>query len=404
MSELATGPGGAAFIVQKAQQRGVAAVELTTIDLAARPVAVTVPLGGLEAALEDGLAVPPTLLDLRDGDEVVLVPDARTFALVPELSRPAGVPPLARVVADIQTSSGAPSPWCARSVLKRQLGRANQLGYTFYMGASVEHRWLDAPGEARPIRPGEGASLARASAAALEASGVAVRAFQPVRAGEASHWGFELDWVDPLTLADALVTHRRVVREVARAHGRDVTFMPVPWVEGKRRSRLDLFVSLVEGGAPSYTDALDADGLSPSAHALAAWLASEVSALELVFKGTVNSYTLPELPRVVAGVRGRGEGGAAVHVRGPDSAANPYLTLALVLGVGLLATQGPPPATRSTGAATLRDAARAAEASTAVGDVLGHELRERLVSRAHDESRAWREQVTPWEVARYLDR
>ncbi|MCC6625292.1 MAG: hypothetical protein IT385_28850 [Deltaproteobacteria bacterium] len=398
MSEQPPAPAGAAFIVQKAQQRGIAAVELATLDLSARPVAVTVPIGGLEAALEDGLAVPHALLDLRAGDEVVLAPDARTFNVATDIAG------LARVIADLQTPTGAPSPWCARTVLKRQLGRANGLGYTYYIGATVEHRWLDAPGEPRPLRPGAGAALARAAAVALEASGVAVRALHPVRGGDPSHWAFDLDWVDPLTLADSLVAHRRIVREVARAHGHDVTFMPLPWVDGRRRSRLDLYVSLVEGGAPSYTDALDPAGLTPAARALAEWLASEVPALELVFQSTVNSYTLPELPRVVAGVTGRGEGGAAVHVRGPDSAANPYLTLALVIGVGLLAAQAPPPAHRPTPAATLRDAARAAERATAVRDVLGAELLERLVSRAHDESRAWREQVTPWEVARYLDR
>jgi len=398
MDSTALPPRGAAWIVQKAQQRGVPAVELWSVDLVGRPVAVTVPLAGLEAALEDGLTTSGALVRRKDSEDVVLVADPQTFVVLP----PAGArPAIGRLVADLQALSGAPSPWCSRTVLKRQIGRANGLGYTFYIGATIELHWLAAPGDARPAPAGAAERLALSAAAALEEVGVAVRAIQPGRGADGSHWAFDLDWVDPLTLADSLVTFRRVVRDVARAGGHEVTFMPHPWNEAAR-SRLDLYVSLVEGGTSSYADALEPGGLSPAARVFSAWLASEVPALELVFKGTVNSYAVPDVPRVVTSALGRGEGGAAVQVRGPDSAANPYLTLALVLGVGLAAAQGGPPTQRASGASTLREAARAAEASAAVRDILGAELLELLVSNAHNESHMWRREVTPWEVGRYL--
>lgn len=392
-------PNGSGYIVQKAQSRGVTCVELWTVDLAGRPTAVTVPVAGLEAVLEDGLSIPAAVLG-EDGPELVLTPDPHTFA-VPPIVRGQAV---ARLLCDVHDVTGLPSPLCARSALKRQLGRANALGYTFYMGATIDHRCLAAIGEARPADAAIGASIARAEADVLEAVGVAVRAFHGERGADrgdrGSHWAFDLDWVDPLTLADAVVTHRRVLRDVARAVGRDVTFMPHPW-PGAARSRLDLFVSLVEGGTPSFPDALDPGGLSPAARSFGAWLEAEVQALELVMKGTVNSWTEPHPPRVMASASGRGEGGATVQVRGADSAANPYLLIALVLGAGLESSRGSAPA-HGGPAATLVEAARAAEVSSLAREVLGPELLRALIARARSESATWRRQVTPWEVERYL--
>ncbi|MFO0746477.1 MAG: hypothetical protein U1F43_12490 [Myxococcota bacterium] len=305
------GPSGSSYIVQKAQQRGVASVELWVADLAGRPIAVSIPVAGLEGVLEDGLTVPAELIG-DGGGELVLMPDAHTFAVPPIARAPGAVPAgpgaatVARLICDVHDVSGAPAALCARSALKRQLGRANALGYTFYMGATVDHRWLAAVGEARPADAATGASLARVAAGVLEAVGASVRAFHGERGRDGSHWAFDLDWVDPLTLGDALLTHRRVLRDVARAAGRDVTFMPHPW-PGAARNRLDLYVSLVEGGTPSFPDALDPGGLSPAARAFGAWLEAEVPALELVMKSTVNSWTEPHAPKVLASASGRGE-------------------------------------------------------------------------------------------------
>ena len=381
---------GAGYIQQKAQQRGVTCVELWVTDLGGRARAVSVPLVALEAVLEDGLTVSASVVGGAPDDELVLVPDAHTFAVVGTVGR---------LLCDVQEVSGAPSPLCVRTVLKRQLGRANGLGYTFYVGATVEHRWLIGR-EPLPVDGGSASMLGRAATDVLESVQVPVRAFHPAR-GDASHQAFDLDWVDPLTLADALVTHRRVLREVATTHGRGVTFMPHPWTDAAR-NRLDLYVSLVEGGTASFSDALDPRGLSPAARTFGAWLEAEVPALELVMKATVNSWTEADTPRVMASASGRGEGGASVLVRGADACANPYLVLALVLGAGLASGRGAPPSVASP-AATLVEAARAAAASSLTRDVLGVELLRVLVQRATDESRAWRRQVTAWELVKYLD-
>jgi glutamine synthetase len=386
------------FIVQKAHERGVASVELWGTAPSGRLHTVTLPRDALEVVLEEGYSTSAESFEAGGlGRELILAPDPASFQLLP---RGGEAEATGRLICDFRAPDGSPSPLCSRSVLKSALGRAAQRGSNFYVGATLEHRWLEAShdGPPRPLRDGKKArALADATARGLDALGIAWRSHS---ARSASHQAFELEWMDPLMLADALVTHRWLIREVARAAGLDATLMPVPWTDATR-SRLDLYVSLVEDHAPAFLDPLGPDGLSPGARTFVTALEAELGGLALIVRGTVNSFSAADAPWLGVGPAARGEGGPTVHFGGLDACSNPYLVLALVVAFGL--DRDAPGRLESRPSDTLVEAARRAVLSPRIREVLGAPMLEVLAARALGDSGAWRKQVTAWEIEHYRD-
>lgn len=386
---MVEGGGSGRFVLQKAHERGVRTVELWAVDPLGRAQSVTVPVDALDQALEDGFVVAPEALGeafegaavqagQRPLDEVHLAPDAATFSLLPRVSSSLGEGRgVARIICEILRADGSPSALCSRTALKRTLGRATRLGSLFYVGATLQHHWLAAPDDDHPLDDQRRIRvLGEETAHALEALGIAWRAHF---LGADGRFCLELDWVDPLSLADAIVTHRRVVHDVALSHGAAATFAPFPW--SAPRSRLDLYVSLSRDGTSAFDDALEKDGLAPAGRAFVTALEAEIGGLELVMRSTLHSYVMPEPPLVRRGPSARGDGGATILIRGADACANPYSLLAAVLGLGGEAMEGASaPASRLPPAQTLLEAAHRAGQSSKLKELLGLELIESLGS------------------------
>ncbi len=402
------------YVKTKAQQSGVAFVQLWVVDILGRLRGVTITTAQLDAALDDGVVVSAEILGLTGAarrSELLLSPDPSTWALLPRHDGDSA----ARMLCDVLRPDGAPCPWDARGALKRALGRATALGYTFYVGAAIQHHYLTTcdGGPPRPLGEGPGygfgpspqvQALAQTTVRQLEQLSAAVNAF--AQASGPSQLTFELAYADALTLADAVTTHRRVVSQVARAAGKGATFMPFPFAAAAA-NRLDLTLSLLDDGEPAFYDPRDPDGRSPVAHQFADGLEVAAPELSLLARPTVNSYTrpLPEGARVgrapVAACRGDE---APLSFVGADASANPYLLLAAVLEAGLGGVRGDAPAAPAAGhPVTLVQAARMAESSSVLHDALGAPLLRAVVEAARADGVAYRTQVTPWELRRYLD-
>ena len=78
---------------------------------------------------------------------MIAMPDPSTFAILPWRPRERGV---ARMFCDIQQPDGTPFEGDPRFVLKRQLKRAADLGFTFYVGPS----WSTSTSSRRTRRKG----------------------------------------------------------------------------------------------------------------------------------------------------------------------------------------------------------------------------------------------------------
>ena len=166
----------------------------------------------------------------------------------------------------------------------------------------------------------------------------------------------------PLTkMADSLMTYKYVVRNVARKHGKTVTFMPKP-LFGDNGSGMHTHQSLWKGGAPLFAGHGYA-GLSDLALHYIGGILHHAAALCAFVAPTTNSYKrlVPgyEAPVNLAySSRNRSAGvripmyspspkAKRVEVRFPDNTCNGYLAFAAMLMAGLDGIQnkldpGPP--------------------------------------------------------------
>ncbi len=158
-------------------------------------------------------------------------------------------------------------------------------------------------------------------------------------------------YTDALTMADNIMSFRLAVKEVALEHGIYATFMPKP-LESHDGSGMHLHMSLFEGENNAFADESAPHGLSRTGEAFIAGLLRHAREVTAVTNQWVNSYK-----RLVAGFDapiwvswGHNNQSALVRVptfkknkpesvrveyRAPDSAANPYLALAVLLAAGL---------------------------------------------------------------------
>ncbi len=397
-----------AFVVQRAHEQEVDAIELWAVDPEGRIQVVDVPMEALDEILEAGFLLSSDSLSAETrGLELILRPDPHTFQVLASRREGAGDATVARLLCDLQRPDGSPSPLCARSRLKEALARTAH-GPKLYVGATIEHRWLETPSSPAPLGdPKLMRNLARATVTHLERLGIPWRSHYPgratTRAMDTARWSFEFEWVDPLMLADSLVTHRRIVREVALEAGHGATFMPHPWT-GSSRTVLELFISCMDAGVPVFGDPLSLEGLSVVGRRVSVALESALAEMALVTRPNVNSYTSPDIPKVGATPAGRSEAGPSIALSGLDAAANPYLTLTTVIGLTHAAVASPHKveARVSSFPETLVEAIRRGLESPFMKGALGIDMLDALAALGRSDASRWREQVTSWELSRYL--
>ena len=155
----------------------------------------------------------------------------------------------------------------------------------------------------------------------------------------------------PLTrMGDQVMTYKYVVKNVARAAGKTVTFMPKP-LFGDNGSGMHTHQSLWKEGTPLMADKSGYAGLSQLARAYVGGLLEHAPALLAFCAPTTNSYRrlVPGYEAPVNLVYSQRNRSACIRIpmysdspkakriefRCPDAAANPYLAFAAMLMAGL---------------------------------------------------------------------
>ena len=104
----------------------------------------------LETALEEGMTFDGSAIQgysrVQESD-MLAVPDPNTFEIVPWRGEDA---PVARMFCDIRNLSDEPFDGDPRQVLKRNLERAREMGFTFYTAPEMEFFYF-APGDSGPV-------------------------------------------------------------------------------------------------------------------------------------------------------------------------------------------------------------------------------------------------------------
>ncbi len=163
---------------------------------------------------------------------MLAMPDPNTFEIVPWRGDDA---PVARMFCDIHHLDGEPFEGDPRHVLKRNLERAREKGFTFYAGPEMEFFYFKSPRTPEPLDEAAYfdltqmdmvSELRKQTILTLEAMGIPVE-YSFHELGPSQH-EIDLRYTDALTMADNVMTFRLVVKEVAQDLGVYATFMPKP--------------------------------------------------------------------------------------------------------------------------------------------------------------------------------
>jgi len=441
------------FVLRTLEERDIRFVRLWFTDVLGTLKSVSVAPAELEAAFEEGIGFDGSAIEgfarVYESD-MVAMPDPTTFQVFPFEGGMSGES--ARMFCDITLPDGSPSWADPRHVLRRALSRAAEKGFTFYTHPEIEFFLLEGqtPDGSPPVPVDTGGyfdhtthavarDFRRQAVLALERIGISVEfSHHEVAPGQQE---IDLRYADALTTADNIMTFRHVVKEVALSHGVYATFMPKPFTD-QPGSGMHTHVSLFEGERNAFHDPSDPSKLSKVARAFIAGMLIHAREFTAITNQWVNSYkrlfpqALPnrvtEAPAYVswghlnrsALVRVPAYGkpnSARVEVRSLDSACNPYLAFAVMLGAGLKGIEQGyelPPGSeddvwslsdserRAMGYETLpenlSEALDVMAGSELVAEVLGEHVFDFFLKNKRTEWEEYRRVVNPYELQRYL--
>ncbi len=351
----------AAEILKTVEAEQVRFMRLQFTDLMGALKNVEVPRSQFDKALDGQILFDGSSIEgfvrIEESD-MLLVPDLETFTVNPWTS-PDGSR-VARLICDVHRPDGAPFEGCPRLCLKRQMEKAEALGYTAVFGPEPEFFLFqrDAQGvpliethdvggyfDLTPVDLGE--ECRRDIVVVLEAMGFEVEAAHH----EVAPGQHEIDfkYSDAIHCADYVATFKFVVKKVALDHGLHASFMPKP-IAGVNGSGMHCHQSLLtRGGDNAFYDPDAEWQLSSTALSYIGGILRHAKALVALTNPLVNSYKrlVPgfEAPTNIAWseknrsplVRVPAKRGMSTRceVRMPDPACNPYLAIAAMIAAGL---------------------------------------------------------------------
>lgn len=432
------------YVLRTVEERGVRFIRLWFTDVLGFLKSFAITSHDLETAFEEGMGFDGSAIEgfsRAQESDMLAKPDPNTFALLPWRS---DTEPVARMFCDVLLPDGSPFEGDPRWVLRRNLQRASDAGFTFFVAPELEYFYFTDSREPTPLDNGgyfdltpidTSSDLRRGTILALEAMGIPVE-YSHHEVAPSQH-EIDLRYADALTMADSIMTFRLTVKEVAMERGVYATFMPKPMTD-EAGSAMHSHVSLFEGNQNAFFDASDETDLSKVGQGFVAGLLTHAREMSALTNQWVNSYkrlstgfeapayvcwgrhNKSALVRVPTAKPGK-EASARIEFRAPDSACNPYLTFAVILAAGMAGVENgyelPPEASdniyelgpeelRAAGITALPSSLNAAleamERSELVADALGEHVFEWFLRNKREEWKAYRGYVTPFELERYL--
>ncbi|MFO8075519.1 MAG: glutamine synthetase family protein [Actinomycetota bacterium] len=432
------------YVLRTVEERDIRFVRLWFTDVLGMLKSVAITSSEIEGAFAEGIGFDGSAVDgfarVQESD-MLAVPDASTFQVLPWRGEEVAV---ARMFCDIRTPEGEAFTADPRQVLRRNLRKASELGYSFYVHPEMEFFLFNGPDDPTPLDHGGYFDLTpldvqsdfrREAIQTLEAMGISVE-YSHHEVAPSQH-EIDLRYADALTMADNVMTYRLAIKEVAMHRGIYATFMPKPmaayWGSG-----MHTHLSLFDGDTNAFYDDADPYHLSEVGKRFIAGVLAHAREITAVCCQWVNSYKrlVPgfEAPVFVSwGRHNRSSlirvpmykpqkgASARVEFRAPDPACNPYLAFSVILAAGLRGIeQGypiPPEAEdniyeltdterRAAGIDSLPrnldEALQVMEDSELVAEALGEHVFEFFLRNKRVEWDAYRSQVTPFEIERYL--
>ncbi|MBI1800138.1 MAG: glutamine synthetase [Chloroflexi bacterium] len=437
-------------VLDKAIEDEASFISLQFTDVVGAIKNVTIPARGLPEVLEKGIWFDGSSIEgfsrIHESDMFLTV-DPASYRLLPWTREGRRV---ARLICDVYRPSGEVFDGDPRRVLKSVTDQLAPMGLTYNVSAECEFFLFAGNGDAKtkPVphdvvgywdfSPRDLANEVRQEIMeALALLGMEVeRAHHEVAVGQHE---INIRYADVLSSADNIVTLKYTVKAIAALRGLSATFMPKP-IAGINGSGMHTHQSLFDAqGNNVFYDANDPYHLSPMAYSFIAGQIAHARALAAVINPTINSYkrlvpgyeapvylcwgqinrsALIRIPRYSPGR----EKSTRLELRCPDSSSNPYLAFAVMLAAGLdgvrRGLKPPDPIEESAYEFTdeqlrergigvlptsLEEALGELERDEVVRGALGETVYASFVRAKRAECAAYRLQVTPWELAEYME-
>lgn len=432
-------------VIAEVQDKDVEFIRLQFTDMFGQLKNLAITSSQLERALDnrfsfDGYAVNG--FENGERSDLYLYPDYSTLEIFPWRPQQGKV---ARLICDVYTADGKPYEADPRYILKRAIGHAAELGYSFQVGPECEFFLFHTDEEGRPttvshekagyfdVAPLDlGESARRDMILNLEDMGFEIEASHHEVAPAQHEIDFKYD--NALRTADNILTFKFIVKYIAKRHGLYASFMPKP-ITGVDGSGMHLNMSLWKNGKNIFADSKNNLGISEEAFHFMAGVMEHANEMCLITNPLVNSYK-----RIVPGYEApvdvswspsnrsplirvpaaRGSG-TRLEFRSPDSAANPYLALAVSLAAGLdgikrkltpgkgsmknqyeMAEGEKQEAGINTLPRDMKEALEIFKQSTYMKELLGDHIFNKYVEAKSAEWESYQKFVSQWEVDRYL--
>ena len=379
--------------------------------------------------------------------DMLAVPDLDTFRILPWARKTASV------LSDLYLSDGAPCPFDPRAVMRKALAALRDQGYSYVAGVEVEchiFRLVDgrlgladctqpsAPPEVAAIRHGY-QHLSEAVVDELEPAITAIREALiglglPLRTVEAE-WGpgqleITLDPLSDLAAADAMISLRTAVKQVARRMNLHATFMTKPGLPNVFSSGWHLHQSLADLESGNNAFAAADTLLSRVGRHFVGGVLRHVRAGTAFSNPTINGYKRlnanPLAPKRAVWshdnkaamcrlVGGPGDGATHIENRSGEPAANPYLFMATQIFAGLdgmsnAIDPGEPLNDDPYGQAgtellpaSLMDSVDALDKSVMFRSALGDDVVDHFLAMKRHEIGRFLSHVTDWEHREYFE-
>lgn len=449
------GAGARAEILRKLATAGVERVKVGGFDIDGVLRGKYVSIEKLRSMLEKGFGFCDVIFGWDVGDvlysnakvtgwhtgypDVLAVIDPSTLRMIP------WEPQVAALLCDFRTVDGSPHPACPRSLCRRMIERAQEMGFSAKFGAEYEFFFFRETRDSlvekgfrdlQPLDPGMfGYSWVRSG----QDSDLMGDLLQDLRAFDIEVEGLHtetgpgvyeaaLRYDDALRAADKAALFKSAVKQIAHRHGLSVTFM-AKWNAALPGCSGHLHQSLWRGNQSAFFDPRAPRGMSRVMQQYIAGQLALMQELTLVYSPTINSYKryVPGVwaPLVSAwGVENRTCAVRVVGVNDGDSLRveyrqtaadmNPYLAIAACLGAGLWgieqALELPPETEGDPGDSgplalprSLREALGRFRASRAVPQIFGEDFADHYARTREWEAECYERAVTDWELQRYFE-
>lgn len=343
-------------VIQFVKENDVKFIKLAFCDLYGTQKNISAMPDELEEIFAEGISFDASAIkgfsDVTKSD-LLLFPDPSTLTVLPWRPQQGRV---ARFYCDIYYPDKTPFECDSRAILKNVLAKSEKMGYVCKVGTECEFYLFktDSSGEAvlEPLDNGgyldvspldKGENVRREICLTLSDMGLKPECSHHEQGPGQNEVDFMFS--DAMRSADNIMTFKTAVKIIASRNGLYASFMPKP-ISGKPGNGMHINLSLSEDGYNIFKNGKIEQ--NKVAEGFIAGILEKIREMTIFLNPIANSYERFggfEAPRFVSWshqnrsqlVRIPAASGekTRMELRSPDTASNPYLALALIIGAGL---------------------------------------------------------------------